>query len=126
MSDSRALFDAVIETYSETSDKLSSTAGIVHSVAFENAIVKLQRGNSSSLLYEESEAVKSLKGESSTSFEIVNEDLSFAERALKDNGSCMRNPAKITLTLVFWSQHLISVSVYSLRLVKRFLSEGKE
>ncbi len=83
VSDSRALFDAVIETYSETSDKLSSTAGIVHSFTFENAVEKLQRGNSSSILYEESEAVKSLKRESPTSFEIVNEDLSFAERALK-------------------------------------------
>ncbi len=55
----------------------------MQSAAFEKAIVKLQRGNSSSLLYEESEAVKSLKRESSTSFEIVNEYLSFSERALK-------------------------------------------
>ncbi len=38
----------------------------------------------------------------------------------------MRNPATITLTLVFWSRHLISVSVYSLQLVTCLLSEGKE
>ena len=80
---SRALLDAVIESYSETSDKLSSTAGIVHSAAFENAIVKLQWGKSSSLLYEESEAVKQLKRGSRTGNEIVSNDLSFAERALK-------------------------------------------
>lgn len=49
----RGLFDAVIEKYPETGEKLTQSAKIVHSTMFEGSIVKVQIGSSSSLSPEE-------------------------------------------------------------------------
>lgn len=83
VSDVRAMFDAVIEEFPETTDRLTSSAEIVHSPLFESAVVKVQRGNSSALSREERAMLSSLElvrsGESSES----DDRLSFAQRALK-------------------------------------------
>ncbi len=44
MNDTRAMFDAIIDHFSNASDKVSASARIVHCPKFENAIVKIQRG----------------------------------------------------------------------------------
>ncbi len=41
-SEVRVLFDRMIEKFPETQSRLSSTANIVHDVAFESAIVKIE------------------------------------------------------------------------------------
>ncbi len=44
VSDTRALFDAVIEMFPDTANRSSSCSSIVHSQIFEDSIAKLQRG----------------------------------------------------------------------------------
>eukprot|EP00171_Calliarthron_tuberculosum_P003101 IDg3101t1 len=83
VSDTRALFDAVINSFPGTINKLSSTADIVHCAAFESAIVNIQRGNAAALSRDESEAIRGLRIEEGSDEETGDEGLSFAERALK-------------------------------------------
>ena len=93
VSDARALFDAVIQKYSDTTNRLSSSAGIVHSPDFENAVVKIQRNNSSALSREESVSVSSLLIEEDQVQDFEEEGLSFAMRALKRQ-RCMNERTK--------------------------------
>ena len=60
VSDVRALFDAVIDSYSEIMDRLTSSAAIVHCSAFESAIVKLQRREGDALSRKELSAISVL------------------------------------------------------------------
>ena len=87
LSETRALFDAMIESYPDTAHRLSSNADIVHCTEFEAAIVKIQRGSSCVLSREESIAVSSLAVSSTTVECADDEGLSFAERALKRHKS---------------------------------------
>lgn len=83
VSDARALFDAVIQKYPDTTSRLASSAKIVHCPNFESGIVKIQRKNCSALSREEKLSTKSLLV--SENADVVSEDasLSFAQRALK-------------------------------------------
>ena len=92
ISDVRAMFDAVVESYPETSGKLSSRAAIVHCAEFESAIVNLQRQNAAGLSYEEEESVKCLRVEKHPIEDVSSDGLSFAERALKRQ-KCMNMEA---------------------------------
>ena len=56
LSDVRAVFDALMDEYPNLSDRLKWNANIVHRPEFESALVKLQRGNYSSLSREEKNA----------------------------------------------------------------------
>lgn len=81
--DARALFDAVMEKFPESTRRLSSSASIVHSTFFESAIVKIQRDNAATLSREESCTVSKLWVQDSRKVSDVDEGLSFAQRALK-------------------------------------------
>lgn len=87
VSDARTLFDAVMHEFPDTTNRLSPSAGIVHSPVFENAVVKLQQNNSSALSSEESECVSDFEIIAATELEAYcgtdNDGLSFAHRALK-------------------------------------------
>ena len=82
-SDTRALFDAVIEEFPETCERLKPSAGIVHCPLFESALVKIQGGNYSALSFEERSAVSFLRIEKRLDSIPVRDELSFAEQALK-------------------------------------------
>ncbi len=82
MSDTRVLFDAVIEKYSNTTNRLTSSAGIVLCPNFESAIGKIQRKNASVLSREETMSVSTLLLQEITPDIIVEEGLSFALQAL--------------------------------------------
>ncbi len=60
VSDSRALIEAVIEKFPKTPDCSTSSEEIVHSLTFENANVKIQRGNATALSRDEKSAVSNL------------------------------------------------------------------
>ena len=60
ISDIRAIFNAVIDEFLETANRLNSRADIVLYTEFENAIVKLQRYNVSGLPQEEALAISKL------------------------------------------------------------------
>ncbi len=60
VSDTCALFDAVIQKYSDTANRLSSSADIIRSPNFESVLVKIQRNNASALSREKSVSVSSL------------------------------------------------------------------
>lgn len=77
VSDTRALFDATIEAFPDTTNKL------LYCSTFESAVIKLQRGNSTAMSREEANSVKKLIIKESSVTETVDEGLSFAERALK-------------------------------------------
>ena len=84
MGDVRVLFTAVMDDFPETRSRLGSNATIVHCVNFENAKVKLQRGNFGALTMNEQESTSTLRGDMhEQTMEYNDENLSFAERALK-------------------------------------------
>ena len=83
LSDVRGLFDAVIDSYPETTSKLTSFASIVHSPVFKAAVVKLQLCNQGALSREERAVVKNFELQRELPVEDGREDLSFAQRALK-------------------------------------------
>ena len=60
MSDLRTLFDAVIDEFPETANRLNSSAHIVLYSEFEKAIVKLQVGNVSGLSQDEALSISKL------------------------------------------------------------------
>ena len=83
MSDVRAVFDAVMDKFPETSCRLTSSAEIVHSPLFEGAIVKLQRGTFGALSREEQSIASFLATHGNRDCGDVDGELSFAHRALK-------------------------------------------
>ena len=93
VSDASVLFDAVIQKYSDTANLLSSSAGIVHSPNFENAVIKIKRNNSSAISREESISVSSLLIGEDQVQDFEEERLSFAMRALKRQ-RCMNEHTK--------------------------------
>ena len=83
VSDAQALFDAVIEKYPDTAERLTSSAEIVHCPNFESALVKIQRGNISALSREEKFCVYDLLIHECRDTQYLYEGMSFAQRALK-------------------------------------------
>jgi hypothetical protein len=57
----RALFDCLIQEYPDLGQYISSNAAIVHSVAFESALVKLSAQQAHTLSNDEKDAVSKLK-----------------------------------------------------------------
>ena len=60
MSEVRAVFNAVIDEFLETANRLNSSADVVLYKEFENAIVKFQRYNVSGLPQDEALAISKL------------------------------------------------------------------
>ena len=83
MSGSRALFDALIENFSDTTDRLTSSAKIVYCPTFESTLVKIQRDNTVALSREGKSAVPHLLIEEDQSTVNSDDGMSFAQRALK-------------------------------------------
>lgn len=61
MSDVRYLFDNIIESYPELNSHCGKNASIIHSVDFENTIVKILDGKESDLCEKEKDSVVNLK-----------------------------------------------------------------
>lgn len=81
--DVRAVFDAIIDEFPSTSNRLGSYSAIVHCPHFESALVKIQRGNESTLSREEQNLLfRCSLGTEYNEQENI-EGLSFVERALK-------------------------------------------
>ena len=88
VSDTRALFDGVIDSFPETKDRLSKSANIVHDKVFEDAVTKIQDGKLSELTLEERLSVSNLQIEETQDSNEVSEcneeeRNSLAERVLK-------------------------------------------
>lgn len=87
LSEVRILFDAVIQKYPITKERLKENARIVHDPKFESAIVKLQENSLGSLTCAEKEQVKLLERDTviTDTVNVTDESnsLSFAERVLK-------------------------------------------
>lgn len=78
----RALFDFVMTDYPETDNRLTATAAIVHSPAFESAIVKVQSEESSTLTHEERQSIQRFEILSGALNRGNNDSLSYDARAL--------------------------------------------
>ncbi len=61
LSDARNCFDVILSKFSNLSKYLDADADIIHTVDFTNAVIKIQKGQSSALTRREEAAVKSLK-----------------------------------------------------------------
>ena len=88
VSDTRALFDGVIDSFPETKDRLSKSANIVHDKVFEDAVTKIQDGKLSELTLEERLSVSNLQIEETQDSNEVSEcneeeRNSLAERVIK-------------------------------------------
>ena len=83
MSDTRALFDAIIHDFPNASDKISESARIVRYPKFESGIVKIQRGSVNELSDSERELISSLLLEEEANDYEDEVDLTFAQRATK-------------------------------------------
>ena len=83
ISDVRAMFDAVIEEFPETTDRLTSSAAIVHSPLLESGIVKVQRGKNGALSREERSVLFPFELACNATSTEGDDCLSFAQRALK-------------------------------------------
>ena len=83
VSDARILFDAVIDNFPCTINRLSPYATIVHDPTFESAVLKIQRGNIGGLSVDEKLAVSSLSIQRNVRSERSDDRLSFVHRALK-------------------------------------------
>ena len=79
----RALFDATIDAFTETSSRMKSTARIVHCPIFESAVINLQRGNIRGLSREECICVEQLEIVCDNERPLTEGRMSFVERALK-------------------------------------------
>ena len=80
----RTLFNAVIESFPDTEKRLTSSATVFPCTVFEGAIVKLQRGNTCALSREESSALFIRSSDECVEEENTDVQLSFAERALRN------------------------------------------
>ncbi len=94
VSDSRAYLDAVIENFSDTTDRLTSSAGIVHSPTLDSALVKIQRGNATALSREEKYARSNTLIEEIKNTEESDDGMSFALKALKPQKLNDKNKAQ--------------------------------
>lgn len=83
LADVRLIFDAVIENFPETSERLKPDATIVQSVTFEAAIVKVQLGYQAALDRQEKASIERFSVQSVHSDNSEDDELSFADRALK-------------------------------------------
>ena len=83
ISDVRIIFDALIDQFQSTANRLGSNATIVHCKDFESGVVKLQRGNAITLSREEKRAVAPLLLDSTERECDDLDELTIVERALK-------------------------------------------
>lgn len=83
MSDIRAFFDAVLESYPICEERLSPSSPIVLDKVFESAVVQIQRGRSAELSPSQVRSVKHLQKTPNTLGNIEDESIYFAERVLK-------------------------------------------
>jgi hypothetical protein len=87
VAEAQGLFQSLIEEFPDFpfASYLATSADIVHSATFEDAIIRIQMGDEHKLLSEEQDAVRSLIMANQQEDDDDNNDidLSFAERALK-------------------------------------------
>ncbi|KAG3235194.1 hypothetical protein PI124_g19767 [Phytophthora idaei] len=116
VADVRAIFDDVIAEIPDTTHHLNSTAAIVKHAPFENALVKIQRGQGGELTAAELKAAQNLiVTDESEEIDVDAETgLGFAARALQRRRIAEQQEHRFMDT-VFWCLHPIRWSGSSRR-----------